>query len=488
MSAPATTAQDAARTGTASLAAATARVGLHARDGAIVALLIPLAFLHALIFVVLIPPWQHYDEPTHFLYAAEAAAGEADDPGLASVALRREIADSMYRFRFFPAGHTPDVLAGTGPDIGFTQRVHPPLYYALVAALLRPLAALPIEAQLYAARAIGLILYTLTVLTAWRIAVALAPDEPLFQLAIPLLTLLAPAFADIMAAVNNDVLLNFSLTVALLGAVLLVRDGPRPLPLALAALGLTVGVMTKRTALVAVIPLLLALVWAVQRAPLRWWAIPLVTVSVALVAAFVGLELQVVTGPSGPHSVLAVRPWIDALGRDYLRTPVNQLVRSFSDPTLVGDRYWTLLRVAFSGYYTHFAWGNLAMHPVWSLCLAGLALASLAGLVVGGVRAQGELPLWQRRCLWIFLLSVVVAWFSLFVRLHPLPPLDQMAYIPRARYMFWALVPTLWLFALGLSWLVPVRWRRVAVMGLVGFFICLDLAAWLWTIVRFYSA
>ena len=109
------------------------------------------------------------------------------------------------------------------------------------------------------------------------------------------------------------------------------------------------------------------------------------------------------------------------------------MVRSLSDPGLVGDRYWILLRVAFSGYYTHFAWGNLALHPAWAVVLAALALMAFGGLIAGARHAGTELSLWQRRCLWVFALSVVVAWVSLGLRLHPLPPLDQTAYIPRAR-------------------------------------------------------
>jgi Predicted membrane protein (DUF2142) len=483
MSAPATAIRGASQDNVPVVAPVWA--GLNVADLVLLRWLVPLAILHGLLFVVLIPPWQHYDEPTHFLYAAGLAAGEVDAPGPASALLSREIADSMYRFRFFAPAYVPNILGLEPPGIGFSQRGHPPLYYALVAAALGPFTSLSVEAQLYVARAVSLILYTLTVLTAWRIAVALAPDEPLVQLVIPLLTLLAPAFADIMSAVNNDVLLNFSLTVALLGAVLLVRDGPRPLPLALALLGLGVAILTKRTAMIAVVPLLLALLWAVWRTPLRWWGLPLFAAATAL-TAFAVIEPLQVGGPAGARTVLALRPWLDTLGREYLRTPVDSLVRSLSDPTLIGDRYWTVLRVGFEGYHTHFAWGYLTLHPAWALLLAGVTLVALVGLIVGGVRRRDELPLWQRRSLWVFFVSVVVAWASLFLRLHPLPPLDKPVYIPRARYMFWALVPTLWLLALGLSWAAPARWWRAAMVGLIGLFVCLNLAAWLWTITRFY--
>jgi hypothetical protein len=214
--------------------------------------------------------------------------------------------------------------------------------------------------------------------------------------------------------------------------------------------------------------------------------LPLVAATTVLVGAGVALEPQPVANVDGARTVLAAQPWLEALSRTYLRTSVDEVVRSLSDPTLVGDRYWTLLRVAFSGYYTHFAWGNLALHPAWALSLALLSLVALGGLVIGGARMGAELPLWQRRCFWVFLMSVAVAWISLFLRLHPLPSLDQPVYIPRARYMFWAIVPTLWLLVLGLSWATPMRWRRLVLAGVVVLFVCLNLAAWLWTITSYF--
>lgn len=463
------------------------QLSLAAAERAALRWLIPLALLHGLLYLAIFPPWQHYDETTHFLYAAEIAAGEIEAPGPASAALRREIADSMYRFRFYPPDLQPDVASSQPPEVGFSQRVHPPLYYALVALPLRPLGALSIEQQLYAARAVSVALYVLTILAAWRIAVAILPDEPVIQWAIPLLVVLSPAFADIMAAVNNDVLLNFSLTVALLGAVLLVRDGLRPLPLALAGLGLLVAVLTKRTALVATVPLALAMLWALRRKPMRWWAPPLIVGVSALGLGIAILEPAVTTGPSGEHTVLGVRPWFADLSQRYLRVHLDSVVRSLTDTTLIGDRYRSLVVVAFSGYYGHFAWGDLAVHPAWTWALAALSLVAAGGLIAGGIRNRVALPLWQKRALWVFVVAVAVAWVSIFVRLHPLPPLDQPVYIPRGRYMFWTMVPTLWLLALGLAWAAPARWRPYAPYAIVVFFVCLDLSALLWTIVgRYY--
>lgn len=448
--------------------------------------LVPLTLLHGLLYLLLLPPWQHYDETAHFLYAAEIAAGEIASPGSASGSISREIADSMYRFGFYRPEVRPDLAGTAPPTVGISQRVHPPLYYTVVAIPLRALHGLSIELQLYAARAVSLIFYLLTIITVWRIAVALAPDEPVIQRLMPLLVLLVPAFADIMTAVNNDVLLNFSLTVALLGAVILVRDGLRPFGLALALLGLLVAFMTKRVALVACVPLAVALIWSLWQAPLRWWVTPLLLLGVSTALGMAVLQPTVVESASGPHTILAVRPWFTGIADSYLRVDVDAAVRSFTDAELIGDRYKGLIIIAFGGFYSHFGWGQVTLGAGWVWLLAGVVAVANLGLLVGGLRSGQVLTLWQQRCLWIFMLSVVVAWISMFARMHPLPPLDVPVYIPRGRYMFWAIVPNLWLLCLGLAWVTPERWRPYAPPALLALFICLDTYAWLWVIPHYY--
>jgi hypothetical protein len=447
--------------------------------------LVPLALLHGLLYLVLVPPWLHYDEPTHFLYAAEIAAGEFVQPGRESLAISREIADSMYRFRFFPIDWQPDLLSNEAPVVGIVQRVHPPLYYALVAMPLRVVSGLSIDLQLYIARALSVPFYVLTILAAWRIAVVVTPADTRLHVLVPLLVMLTPAFSDIMAAVNNDVLLNFSATVALLGAVLLVRDGLRPLPLALALLGLVVAFMTKRNAVVMLLPLAFAFLWSVRRAPLSWWVLPLLGLAVIGVFSVAVLQTAVVDGPLGPHTVLSVRPWFAAFDESYLRIGADAVVRSLSDPELIGDRYQGLIVIAFGGFYSHFGWGQVTLGPFWVWALAGLCSIATVGLVTGQYRFAHEMMLWQRRCLWLFVIAVIAAWISLFIRLHPLLPPGTPVYIPRGRYMFWAIVPNLLLLALGLMWLTPSTWRQHVSVGLLGFFVCMDLTAWLWSIVSY---
>lgn len=453
------------------------RLALAPIERAVLRWLLPLALAHGLLYLFVVPPWQHYDEPNHFEYAAQIAIGEGKVPGDASVQLSREIADSMYQHRFWPPGVRPDLLSPGPVPLGVSQRIHPRLYYQLVALPIGAIRYLAVETQLYLARAVSVLLYTLTVLAAWRIALVAAPDEPATQLAFPLLVVVTPAFADLMAAVNNDVLLNMAATTALLGAVLLIRDGPRPAALALAGLGLLVAVLAKRTGLVLVPLIGLALVWSLHRHPVRRRlvaGIGLVMLAVAGIAAFRPVTVE---GPGGPHTVLAAREWLTTLDAAYLRLDVDNWVRSVSNPDLIGERYQYLIYVAFTSFWARFAWGHVSAGPVWDWVFVVLTLAALLGLARGFLTVRQAVPLWQRRCVWLFFGAVTLGWLAIFARLHPLPPPEFTVYIPRGRYMFWAIVPTLWLLLLGLRLLLPAGWRAVGTWLLVGLFVMFDLVA-----------
>lgn len=453
-------------------------------EWAVLRWLVPLAFLHGLAYLALVPPWQHYDEPTHLAYAAQIAAERLPGPGLSQAEISHAIADSMFRHGFWGPEYLPDLLANEQLTLGESQQVHPPLYYGLVAAPLVVLRYLPLDIQLYTARGVSLLLYMLTVVAAWRIAVAVAPKEPALQLLLPLLLLLTPTFADLMTSVNNDVLLNTAATISLLGAVLLVRDGPRPGGLALAFGGLLVAVLAKRTGLALLVPLGMALLWSLHRRPMHAGLVGGCVALLLLLGAWATLRPELVAGPSGEYVVLGTRSWLDALDQAYLRLELHEWVRSVSDPTRIGGRYQVLVLVGFASFWAHFSWGNVGAGPLWEWLFGGLVLGAAIGLLIGFRQQRRLLPLWQRRTLWLFGAAVVMAWVGLFTRLHPLPSLEYVAYVPRGRYMFWAMVPSLWLLALGLRWLLPLRWRAAHVPALLGLFACFDLIVWSVVLVR----
>ncbi|MFV9504568.1 MAG: hypothetical protein AB4911_08365 [Oscillochloridaceae bacterium umkhey_bin13] len=447
--------------------------------------LLVLALLHGWFWMQLVPPWQHYDEPAHFAYAAALAYDERDRPGRQVLAMSRVVADSMYHHRFYDAEVRP-TLGGPEPtNLGVDQRVHPPLYYALAALPISLTRYLPIETQLYAARSLSLGFYVLTILTAWRIAVTVLPDEPRMQVVIPLLVLLTPTFADIMTAVNSDVLVNFAAMVGLLGAVLLIRDGFHPVGLALLLLSLIVGVLTKRTALGLLIPSLLALYWAWQRQPLSrqgWQRLFLLGIPVGLGLLVIAFRPNLSEGQIS----LEPRQWLASLDRQYLRLQIGLWIRSIGDWERALPLYQFTAQVSFTDLWGSLAWGHISLGSIVLGVTTLVVSATGVGLIGYRWRIHGQLPLWQQRVIWLFGITVIFAWMATLLRIHPIPAVGLPFYVPRGRYLLWSLLPHLWFVALGWQMLFPATWRRYTPLVLVMLVMTLNFAAW-FVLVQFYS-
>lgn len=451
-------------------------------DWLVLCWLLPLALLHGLLYLALVPPWQHYDEPSHFEYAAQIAAGEYAAPGPQAVAISRALALSMYRHAFFPPGERPALEGNRRVRVGFNQRVHPPLYYSVAALPIGLLQDRSVELQLYAVRLVSLGFYTLSVLAAWRIAVTLLPDEPLMQRIIPLLLLFTPTFADIMTAVNSDVLVNFAVMVMLLGCARLLRDGLRPMGLGLAVLGLGVALLAKRTALPALAPFGLALCWAAWRQPMPWRV--LLPISLAVLGGLLAASFRFETLEGALR--LLPRSWLLELDRDYLRIYLDQWLLSVEDWELSAPLYPEVVRVIFDSFWARLAWGHVSLGSTVDQLARMMTLAVGIGLLVRAWQLRGQLPLWQARSLWLFFITVCVAWFVTIMHVHPLPPYGAWFYIPRGRYMLWALLPHLWLLTFGWQGLFPQRWRGLAPVFLLLLFVSLSSFAWGVVIVAFY--
>lgn len=446
-----------------------------------------LAFLHGLLYLALVPPWQSFDETGHFEYVRSIALNHDESQRAQADRLtRREIADSMYRFRFWSAGVQPDLFSPQAPKVGISQRVHPPVYYMLVALPVRLTQYLSIETQLYVARFVSLGLYMLTVLVAWQLGRLVAPDQPILQMTVLLLLIMTPAFAQMMTAVNNDVLVNFSMACVLLGCVYLIRDGLRPLSLALVALSLIVAIGSKRTAVVGIIPVALTLLWVLHREPIRWHTWVMAVSVVLLIAGCGTFEYAPAVGSEGTWHLFQARPWLVELDQAYLRLHVDHTIQSLSDWERSRQVYPGLIHTLFTSFWMHFGWGHVRMAPGWEQAIIGVVGIATIGLVRQFVWIRQPLALVQQRWIWLAVVTVVAAWIAAIVRVHPLPPPGAWMYVPRGRYMHLALLPTLWLLVLGYNGLVPQRWRRYSLAVLVLFFVILDLTAWAVTLMNFY--
>ena len=152
---------------------------LSSLSSLLLALLVGL--VNGLIFIALVPPWQHYDEPSHFEYAwwftnHNTPLEKADF----DTKMRRGVAQSMIDHGFFEGNSIPlPDLAAEKPYIGPNSQAGEPSFYYLLAST--PLRFLPTENvtwQLYSARLISLLLLLTTILAGWGMTTEITPQNP----------------------------------------------------------------------------------------------------------------------------------------------------------------------------------------------------------------------------------------------------------------------------------------------------------------------
>ena len=207
-----------------------------------------IALVHGLLYVLLVPPWSHYDEPAHFEYVALIARhGRLPHPDEVDVALRRELGQSLARTGFNAkyGGFSDQVLAdGTRvPGIGYSQLNDPPAYFVIASVPTYLLRYASIETQLRGARLVSVLLLLLTVTCAWGIAQEMAPSRHPLRLVLPCATALLPTLVDVMSALGNTNLAIAAVSLFLWGAVRFVKRGS----LRLAIWPIFVGVLLRQT-------------------------------------------------------------------------------------------------------------------------------------------------------------------------------------------------------------------------------------------------
>ncbi len=245
-----------------------------------------IGLLQGLLYTFWIPPWWHYDEPSRFQLAWQLAhLDHWPKSGELSPTIHRAVVRSMLRYdwyRHYPRASWPDLDAPPPYFKARPESTREPLYHLVVAMALQGADAWPVEAQLYLARAVSvlLLLGTLAVLFQLLREVGLA-QHPLRWLA-PVALALLPGFLDFMTAVGDDAgaaLVGIALTWL---AVRVWRRGWRGTDGVALVLTAVAGFWTKRTVwpLLALLPLV-----AWLRLPRRW-RLPL----------FVGGTLAVLAG------------------------------------------------------------------------------------------------------------------------------------------------------------------------------------------------
>jgi hypothetical protein len=244
---------------------------LRSKPGAnLLRLAFVLAALNGLIYVFLLPPWQHYDEPNHFEYIGLITRwNRLPQPGDHEPALSQEIFASMRANDFYRSIPEPEIPAGGLERVpGYLQTDDRPGYYLLAALPVYALGAARIETQLFAARLVSWLLFLVTVLAAWGISAELTPAGHALRWMVPLSLGLLPPFVDLMTAVNSDVGAIALFSLFLWGSVRLIQRGFNLADLAWAGVAALAGAFTRSTAYPALVFLPLAVLFSLAQG--RW--------------------------------------------------------------------------------------------------------------------------------------------------------------------------------------------------------------------------
>lgn len=263
-----------------------------AQDRRRLRLILLLALLHGLLYVFLLPPWQHYDEPNHFEHVWLAATLERlPQPGDQDSQFNREVMESMIRNDFFRGvGYIPQ-LGEAGEPVklfGYSQLDERPLYYLIASLPLRALYYLPVEGQLIVVRLVSLVFLLLSVLSAWGIARQLTdPGHPLRWM-LPLTLAVLPGFVELMSAVNNDVAAIGLFSLFLWGSVSILREDVTVYHLLWVVITAILTYFIKTTAMIALLILPFVLLFAFLRGSRRKyaWGMLLVGLLVGILVGF----------------------------------------------------------------------------------------------------------------------------------------------------------------------------------------------------------
>lgn len=235
--------------------------------------------VHGLIYVLIVPPWEHYDEPGHFEYAWLAAnrpgwpqVGDYDRP------MQEKLIESMNRTGFYEGRMDPPNPADFDPQENlypaYSQVGDPFFYYLLVSLPLRLLKNASFETQLIAGRLVSVAFLLLTLWAAYQMMLELTPPGSSLRWMVPLFLALFPGLVEFMSGLSNVAAAIGLVSVWLWLGVRLIRLGPNWKAL-LALLALTgLCYETQKTAWVVLplLPLVLGLTFLRRR---RWLLAPL---------------------------------------------------------------------------------------------------------------------------------------------------------------------------------------------------------------------
>ncbi|MFH1634141.1 MAG: hypothetical protein ABIG63_09040 [Chloroflexota bacterium] len=460
------------------------KISIHWKQHQSLGIILILGIIHGLLYVYLVPPWQHYDEPSQLEYAwLIADTDNHPKPGDYNQAMRREAAASMIEHDFFSGlDFVPNLLPADAPAwIGISQISDAPLYFQIVSLPLRLIRGSDITFQFYISRMVSLVLFLVSIVASYGVIKEITPDKHPLRWMVPLTLALLPSYVDLMTAVNNDVGATAFFSLFLWGSVAMIRRGfswPRFLWIGVAAI---VCGSTKNTVMIAYALVLIPVLFGIFRDSRQMiaWSI--------LIVAGIGL-------------LLAIYPWGQAANwvNPKLDTFINKI--AYIKPSLVitSIRDWentnwyyqsTLVNLGRT-FWAKFGWGHVSLIGSKPYRLLGITtLLGVAGALGKIIRHWKHQP-----CVLILLFGAAMAaiWGAALTRGLGSIYTDKV-FIPAARYAYPAIIPTVILLNSG--WLEITQQinhrlhipRKYILAAYVGCFLGLDILSAV-SIMLFYAS
>jgi hypothetical protein len=420
---------------------------------------------------VVVPPWQHPDEPLHFEHVSIIAqTGQLPSADYVSLPLRRVIAESMLEHSFWrnivQPGLDDAALSAVGyTPIGVYTLAQPRLYYLVAAVWLRPWLGLPVEQQLNVVRMLAVALNLGVMCCAFFTSRILFPGRTDLALGVLGFVMFLPTQTDVMSSVNNDALANAFGALFFLALAHIFKRGWSRRGTILGLLSVAGAVLTKTTGLVLVGATLIALVvypWTGWRGTIR-------AIGVAIIA-LCAISVPVMLSPALLGNPLA-GDMISRLGQ-YLRADVVGTWRAMISPEAL-PLYPRTAAIVFKSFWAVYGWRHVWFPESWYWLPGAAMLLAAIGLVWRSAR-------WVRERGWatgdsgragylaLALAAVALAWSLAIVRSQAVQ--GASLYLSHGRYALVAVAPFALLFSLSVLQWIPAARRS---WGLAAYWIAL---------------
>ena len=382
------------------------------------------------LFAIYTPAWQTPDEPAHYNYAAQVAE--------AGCCPHIEVGDwqSAYQQQLTTVKFAPEYLERL--DTIQYEDHQPPLYYLLASAVYKLT-----DGELVALRLLSVGLGAAVVILSYVIGKRILPHQPQIALGVMALVAFQPQHLSMLSAVNNDVLGELAVALALLWLIRYLQTERIPVW----QLGLIAGfgLLSKTTAyfLAALIPLAIGLKWYSHKRPL------------AELIRSLGVFLLIALGMGGLWWLrnISVYGFPDFLGLAAHDVAVADQMRRMEYIAEHGSLMYLqeMTRVTFNSFWGQFGWMALPLDGLFGGWIyRGFALLTFVGLsgaiLYGSARQSDADHSAQVRTQigFIFLATLVlVALAYLYYNIEYLQW--------QGRYLFAGLIPLAWLLVYGLD-------------------------------------